>query len=1077
MSDPRRIRELLEEALDSDRTPEEVCRDCPELVDEVRRQWQRVRGVAAEMEALFPTPGPSISADGATRLNPETGLPQIDGYDVEAVLGRGGMGVVYRARHRKLNRVVALKMMLAGAFASSRDLARFRGEAESVAGLRHPHIVQVYDVGEVDGRPYFTMEFVEGGSLADRLAGTPLAARPAAELLVSLAGAVGLAHANGIVHRDLKPANILLTADGTPKVSDFGLARHIDGGPGLTVSGVRVGTPSYMAPEQALGKSDAIGPAVDIYALGAVLYECLTGRPPFRADSAAETERQLITEDPVSPKRLNAKVPRDLETISLKCLQKDPARRYPSAAALADDLTRHLEGRAIRARPVGPIERSWRWCRRRPTAAVLIAAVLFVIFLAVGSGLWLEQQHADRRLQAAQTEWRSRQAVEAVLDKAATLGEQGRWPEARAALEGAPGLFDGIALPDLSERIRQARADADMVAALEEVRLRFSDGRTNPDLIARGADELYAEAFQTYGIPVVDLEPDVAVELVRRSAIRLTLLAFLHDWLYWASETTRDHVRAVIDGADDDQWRRDFRIAVAARDGKRLRELARAPEGPLQPPVVISGLGGTLYFWGYKDEALALLEQTHRLHPNDFWINFLLGHYWDEKRRPLQGIAYFRAAVAIRPTSAQAHARLGRAIRDTGDVENAVIEFRRAIVLNTNYPVARDLAKILAARGGLEEARTAWEQLIDRDPPDHDGWYGYAQLCLFLGKDDAYKRARTGLLKRFGGNPSNWVVAERTGLACLLRPGSDDELRRAADLADRAVEMANKTTQAGSAYLVFLKGLAEYRQGHFAAALSLLREAAEKLPNRAGPRLVMAMAEFQSGTTAEARKTLAEAVAAFNWNAAQADHPTIWVSHVFRREAESLILSDLPAFLGGEWQPSDNDVRLALLGTCQSLGRHRAAARLYVDAFAADPNLADDLMKGCRNRAFREHPESPDRTEVLTTNGRLLAARSAAMAGNGLGASEDAAERVRWRKQAREWLRADLTAWAATLEGGAEADRDLVKKTMTLWQTEPDLAGVRNEMALQDLSIDEREECVSLWNQVAATRKRASDGD
>jgi serine/threonine-protein kinase len=237
------------------------------------------------------------------------------------------MGVVYRARHLKLKRTVALKMMLSGAYATAQELARFIREAEAVAGLEHPHIVQVHDVGELEGRPYFTMEFIDGGSLAQSLAGTPQAAARSARLIGTLAGAVEFAHQHGIVHRDLKPANILLTGQGTPKIADFGLARCADAGPELTRSGVRVGTPSYMAPEQAAGHVSAIGPSADVYALGAILYEMLTGRPPFRAATAVETERQVIADEPVPPARLNSKVPRDLETICLKCLQKDPQRR------------------------------------------------------------------------------------------------------------------------------------------------------------------------------------------------------------------------------------------------------------------------------------------------------------------------------------------------------------------------------------------------------------------------------------------------------------------------------------------------------------------------------------------------------------------------------------------------------------------------------------------------------------------------------------------------------------------------------------------------------------------------------
>jgi serine/threonine-protein kinase len=329
MLDEHRISRVLEDVLASKCAPEELCADDPNMLSEVRRRLHQIRGVELELDEMFPSPNQTTFNPAERPSQAGQSLPQLDGYDVEEVLGRGGMGVVYRARHRTLNRPVAVKMILAGAYAGPRELGRFRQEAEAVAGLRHPNIVQVYDAGEVDGRPYFTMEIVEGGSLARQLSGTPQPLRRAAELVAVLACAVEFAHRSGIVHRDLKPGNILLAADGTPKITDFGLAHRVEGGPEFTLTGDRLGTPSYMAPEQALGKTRDIGPPVDIYALGAILYELLTGRPPFIGDTAAETERQVIAEDAISPSRLNPKVPRDLETICLKCLHKAAARRPP----------------------------------------------------------------------------------------------------------------------------------------------------------------------------------------------------------------------------------------------------------------------------------------------------------------------------------------------------------------------------------------------------------------------------------------------------------------------------------------------------------------------------------------------------------------------------------------------------------------------------------------------------------------------------------------------------------------------------------------------------------------------------
>src|SRR5262249_5689787 len=336
-------------------------------------------------------------ADAVVAVARPAGLPQVPGYEVQGELGRGGMGVVYRAWHLRLGRAVALKMLLAGPCARPEELERFRREAQAVAALRHANIVQVYDVGDVEGRPFFTMEFVEGGNLAEQIQGIPQPARQAAALVATIAEAVHAAHQSGIVHRDLKPANILLTADGTPKLTDFGLARRLEGAAGLTLSGAPVGTPGYMAPEQAKGKPRDIGPAADTYALGAILYEMLTGRPPFRADTAAETLRQVVSEEPVPPSRLNAAVPRDAETICLKCLEKDPRRRYASAAELAADV-HGLQGREpIVARPLGHGERVLRWAWRKPTAAALVMAALALVGLALGGGAWLMQERADRR--------------------------------------------------------------------------------------------------------------------------------------------------------------------------------------------------------------------------------------------------------------------------------------------------------------------------------------------------------------------------------------------------------------------------------------------------------------------------------------------------------------------------------------------------------------------------------------------------------------------------------------------------------------------------------------------------------
>ena len=355
------------------------------------------------------------SSRGESRPATPESPRSIDGYDLIEELGRGGMGIVYKALERRLNRLVAIKTISEAAFDSPSQRRRFLAEAEVIARVHHPHIIPIHAVGEHQGRPYISLEFAEGGSLAQRLTSGPLTVRQAAELVEVLAQAVQAAHDAGIVHRDLKPSNVLLAADGTPKVADFGLAKLLGDDSGHTITGEVLGTPSYMAPEQAEGRSREVGPAVDIYALGAILYQALTGRPPFLGASAMETLKLVVSTEVVPPRRQRPDVPRDLETIALKCLEKEPGRRYAHAAALADDLRRYLDGRPIAARPVGAAERAWVWCRRRPAVAALTAAVALAVVAGTATVIAV-QARANAELRAAnrRVEQRYELAVDAI---------------------------------------------------------------------------------------------------------------------------------------------------------------------------------------------------------------------------------------------------------------------------------------------------------------------------------------------------------------------------------------------------------------------------------------------------------------------------------------------------------------------------------------------------------------------------------------------------------------------------------------------------------------------------------------
>ena len=417
------------------------------------------------------------------------------GYEVLGELGRGGMGVVYLARKLALDRHCALKMILAGPHAGSAAAARFRAEAGAVARLRHPGIVQIYHVGEAGGLPFLELEYLPGGSLDRALDGSPWPAREAAGLAELLARAISEAHREGIVHRDLKPANILLDAAGHPKVADFGLAKVLDLDGGLTRTHTVLGSPSYMAPEQAEADSGRVGAPTDVYALGAILYELLAGRPPFRAATALETLAQVKGADPVPPSRFQPGLPRDVETICLKCLEKDPARRYPTADALAEDLRRFRAGESILARPAPPWERAWKWARRRPSRAAAVAAGAAAVALLLGGGLYYNTRLRDAVDQARRAE----RAAEANA-RVAAASARDAVAQRNLALKALDQLVFGVQekLKDLpATRAARQGLLATAIAGLDEIGRRAE--ASAPDLSRAVAHQKLGDIFRQLG--------------------------------------------------------------------------------------------------------------------------------------------------------------------------------------------------------------------------------------------------------------------------------------------------------------------------------------------------------------------------------------------------------------------------------------------------------------------------------------------------------------------------------------------------------------------------------------------------
>ena len=904
MSGDPRVLDLLEEVLDSGRTPEEVCRDCPELLAEVRERWRRFGPIDDEIGAMFPEPGaPPVPA----------GFPQVPGYEVVEVLGRGGVGVVYLARHLRLNRPVALKMLLTGPFAHPVERERFLREAEAVAALSHPNIVPVYDSGEYDGRPFFTMELMEGGTLSRKLNGTPLPARDAAALVAALAGAVQAAHAAGIVHRDLKPSNVLLTADGTPKVADFGLARRVDGGPGLTRTGAAVGTPSYMAPEQARGDAKAVGPAADVYALGAVLYECLTGRPPFRAESALETLQQVLAQEPVPPSRLNARVPRDLETICLKCLEKGPAKRYASAESLADDLRRFERGEPIVARPPGTAERAARWVRRRPALAGALAAGVLLASALLVTVVWWHGQRAA--LEAAAVAY-----AEADLSESERLRNRREFQAAAAVLQRARDRLGEYVPPKLRDRLQAAFDNLELVKRLDAIRLnraavgmeamnRAVPARIYDDFREAGranrakADREYEEEFRAAGLATVGEDPEDAAARVRASLVGPALVAALDDWAFCTADPGRRAWLAdVARKADPHPWRDRVRDPGAWADPVRLNELAASAPGGQESVQLLVNLGERLQAEETPWVTLEFLRKVQQVHPTDFYANFLLGNILFSTADFRAAADYFRAAVVLRPDAAIAWYDLGAALIETGR---------------------------------LDEAAAALEQCLRLDPTA--GW-AHAQLGvvrLKQGKMDAaidHLRQARRLCR-----PRVWILGH---LAYALQTQK---------LSAEAIDCAREglTAEPDNAWAHLNLGRALYAAGQVAESIEPFRAAVARTPDWVDARKELGTALLDLGRPEEAVEHLRAAVAK-----APADQPAQ------NKLRDTLLRMGRPEEARAAWEkaleagPADHDAWFGYAELCLYLGKedeYRQARRDLLARFrhVTRPQTAERVSRSC----------------------------------------------------------------------------------------------------------------------------------
>jgi serine/threonine-protein kinase len=943
------------------------------------------------------------------------------------------------------------------------------------------------------------MEYVEGGSLAQKLAGTPQPADQAVSLVATLAEAIQVAHQSGIVHRDLKPGNVLLTTDGTPKVTDFGLARRLEDGSGLTLIGVPVGTPSYMAPEQGRGNGDAIGPATDVYALGAILYELLTGRPPFRAETAAATLEQMLADDPVPPSRLNLRVPRDLETICLKCLHKEPPRRYASARELADDLGRFREGKPIRARSVGAAERAVKWARRRPATALLIAALLIMVGSGVGIGLWLRQQEADRQASKAQQEAvkaqqerQAHQAIEMALIRSEDMRLKEQWREAILILTEASTHLAEAHSPRLEQQLRQALSDFRIAADLERVRENSPLEYDGYIYYRKRAAEFQA-AFGRAGLEIgKDVGP--VADYVRASAIRSQFVDALDDWAL-AAFILNDgpqvkRLLTIAQSADPDpRWRDRFRDPTIWHDQEQLLRLADNAFDVLPFPSghQLALLGLLLSRTGAYSHSLQLLGEASRREPGNIWLNLELGAGLVLDDRPREAVAYYRAALAVRPDNAWAYLGLGRALWNAGQTDDALAAYRRMDELAPgNRSTGFFLVSALAESGRWVEAREECRRVFDADPTDYLPPYRFARILVDQQRDED---AIVQLRKAAGTGIRDGDVYSYLARACV-RTGRHEEgvtaWRKATELIPVDAQMRRSLARELTAVGRPGEAIAELQ-----SAIAMLESEFAKQPMAVGPVPTTAILYPELGTLLRGQGRPKGAAAAFRkaadldptnsaaWDGLAAslldqgdfaearaatkhllDLPAPEAARRAHRQQLDLcdtllsVEADLPAILADKERPTKAATQRALAEWCLKHGRLPAtAARFYDAALSAQPSLADDLEVG----------------------NRYHAACAAALAGCGVG--EDAMQlddrrRAVLRRQALDWLTGEYNAWAERHRLGQPGDRTIAATAVRAWQQDKDLAGVRDERALAAFASDERREWQALWAKVAELEAR-----
>jgi predicted Ser/Thr protein kinase len=875
---------LLRERLGERPPVEEYRRRFPAYADTLQAQVELHRAMAAGAgDGTGPSPSAAETLAPAASPPGAPAWPQVPGYEILAELGRGGMGVVYKARQAALGRVVALKMILAGRLASAAEVQRFRTEAEAAARLDHPNIVPIYEVGEHDGQPFFSLKYVEGASLAEQLPRLARDARAAARLVAAMARAVHHAHQRGIIHRDLKPANILLDAGGQPYVTDFGLARRTEGGSGLTQTGAIVGTPSYMAPEQATGKKD-VTTAADVYSLGAVLYECLTGRPPFQAETPLDTVLQVLEREPERPRALNPKADRELEAICLKCLAKDPHERYGSADALAADLERWLAGEPIslRAPALATLLRSW--LRQNFRTAGRVVGLGLTYGAAMGGLAWLSMSRhvagvaaVYGRLPSVPRPWvLFAPAVPNWVLIVATV--------AMLAVFGGMGFVTAVVVrPTTRHAAIAAGLAVGFLGAVTALALSIgwstlSDktvGAIDDDLtIVSGAAILRpAPGWPPPGDRLLEKYPDLRKVpepergRVIHGKIVGDLLAGLITGLWWGLFIALGV--CLVPG---------MTLTVAAWSLlQRHGSVARALLPYAELAVTVTFLTGVTAHYGFGP-----LVRPSIVTVEAGWLAAVL------------------AALVLAVVAAWLRWPLLVRLATHGAWVGVLALF---LAHEADYATLEVRAVKLVQAGRFHDAANQFEQVLRRRPELASQRFQAAIVCLRDGDQEAYRRHCAKLLEDARGT-SDPGVADRAAKACLLGADPTPDLPRAAELADRAFRLGAGVPEWGHFFLL-VRGMAAYRSGQDDEALRWLNRC-KKLENpytSTTARAFLALTLQRLGRPGKAREALVQADAQYrDLRARLAGSPAgplgpIWESvliyQIARREAGQVV--GLPA--------------------------------------------------------------------------------------------------------------------------------------------------------------------------------------